>query len=90
MIKKVLVNNKAVDVEDTKVTFGAITATTPAWAKWVFRITFVLTSVFTAWIAATNLVSESWKFETILILKVIDGIAFAFSKMFGITLDKEK
>lgn len=87
---KVLVENKAVNVEDTKVTFGAITATTPIWAKWMFRGTLIVTSVLTFWIAATNIITESNKFEAVLVLKAIDLLVFGFSKLFGVTVDEDK
>jgi len=89
-MNKVLVNNKAVPLEETKVTFGAINATTPNWAKWLFRGTLILTSVVSFWIASTGLVSEANKLEIVLALKGLDLLVFGFSKMFGITIDESK
>ena len=87
---KVIVDNKAVNIEDTKVTFGAVSATTPVWAKWMFRGTLIVTSVLTIWIAATGIISEPNKLEAVLALKLIDGLVFGFSKLFGITVDESK
>lgn len=87
-MKKVLVDNKAVPVEDTKVTFGAISSTTPSWAKWSFRITLLLTTVFTAWLASTGLIPATTKLEISYGLTALNAAVFGFSKMFGYTLDK--
>ena len=87
-MKKYLVDNKAVNAEDTKVTFGAISSTTPSWAKWVFRIVFLFTTVFTAWLASTGLIPATTKLEITYGLTALNATAFGFSKMFGITLDK--
>ncbi len=85
-MKKVLIENKAVNVADTEVTFGAFNSPTPKWAKNMFTIVVALTTVLSAWVAATNLVAENWKFETILILKGVDTLALVLSKAFGVTL----
>lgn len=90
MENKVLVENKAVSKDDTVVEFGAITASTPQWAKWMFRITLLFTTGLTLWLAGTNLISATNKFEFALILKVIDGAVYGFSKMFGIVLKDEE
>lgn len=88
--KTVLVDNKAVPVEDTKVTFGAISSTTPQFAKWLFRGTLILTSVVAFWIAGTGLVSEANKLEVVLALKGLDILVFGFSKLFGVKIDETK
>lgn len=90
MEKKILVDNKVVPLEDTKVVFGAINSVTPTWAKWIFRATLILTSVLSFWIASTGLISEPIKLEIVLALKGLDLLTFGFSKMFGITLDETK
>lgn len=76
-----------------KQSFGLnqVSSTTPLWAKWFFRIIFLLTKVIVAYIAATNLISPELKYEITLILTlVIDPLAFGFSKMFGIKSDEEQ
>lgn len=57
---------------------------TPLWSKWMFRIVFAMTTAVTVFVASTNLISEEWKYEIILMLKAIDPIVYAVSKMFGI------
>lgn len=88
--KKVLVDNKAVDIDKTKVTFGAITSTTPIWAKWVFRGTLIVTSVATFIIAGDSHISAETAVRVGVYLKGLDLLAFGFSKLFGVTLDNEK
>lgn len=70
--------------------FGKIENPTPPWAKWMFRITLLITSVLAFWIAGTAWVSEPNKLEVVLILKAIDLLVFGFSKMFGIPVEDEK
>jgi hypothetical protein len=62
---------------------------TPAWAKNMFRITFILTSAIAIFLAGTNLFSESIKYEAMLALKTLDAIIFGFSKMFGVEIKDE-
>lgn len=63
---------------------------TPMWAKWMFRITFALTTALTAYIAATNLLPETVKYEVTLILKLlIDPLIYAISKGFGVDRKNE-
>lgn len=88
--KKVLVDNKAVDIDKTKVTFGAISSTTPQWAKWVFRSVFILTSVATFIIAGDAQIKPDLAVRIGVYLKGLDLLAFGFSKLFGVTLDEQK
>ena len=67
----------------------ALQNTTPLWAKNVFRITFVLTSAITIFIAGTNLFAEEIKYELMLGIKSLDAIIYGFSKMFGIEIKEE-
>ena len=65
--------------------FNQISSTTPSWAKWFFRIVFLFTKIVVGYIAATNLISPEAKYEiTLFLTLVIDPLAFAFSKMFGV------
>jgi len=73
-------------------TFGPaqLTRKTPEWAKWMFRITFMLTTAATGYIAATNLLDEHTKYEVTLFLKLmLDPIVFGVSKMFGVEVKEE-
>lgn len=63
----------------------ALTNRTPLWAKNMFRITFIITSAAMIFIAGTQVIPESIKFEAMLILKTIDALVLGFSKMFGVT-----
>ena len=65
-------------------TAKAIMADTPKWAKNMFRITFFLTKAVVAFIAGTNLIDESVKYEISLGLQSLDVIVFGLSKMFGV------
>lgn len=65
-------------------TAKALQSETPMWAKNMFRVTFVLTSAVTIFIAGTNLFSEEVKYELMLGLKALDAVIYGLSKMFGI------
>lgn len=62
---------------------------TPAWAKYVFRVWFILTTVATLWIAGTNLVSDGTKVEIVNALKASDVLIWGLSKMFGVEVKQE-
>lgn len=84
--KKVLIDNKAVPVADTKTQFlttEAINAPTPSWAKWLFRSVAILTTVLAFYFGSTNLIAEQWKVEVLLGLKSLDMLVLGFSKLFG-------
>lgn len=67
-------------------TNGALKAKTPEWAKWMFRIVFLMTKILTGYIAATNWLTPTQKYEvTLLLTLVIDPFFFGLSKMFGET-----
>lgn len=88
--QKVLIEGEAVDIDRTKVTFGAITAVTPTWAKWVFRGTLILTSVATFIVASDAAIKAETALRVTVYLKGLDLLAFGFSKLFGVTLDENK
>jgi hypothetical protein len=68
--------------------FDAITQETPIWAKWVFRIVFLLTTVATFVIAADPAIADDLKVRLTVYLKALDMIVFGLSKLFGIELKK--
>lgn len=76
----------------TKTHFGltdkALNNRTPMWAKNMFRITFALTTALGVYMAATNLISEAYKFEVLLGLKSLDGFMLVLSNMFGVETKK--
>jgi uncharacterized membrane protein len=63
----------------------ALESRTPTWAKNAFRITFVVTSALTLFLAGTQIIEENVKFELMLALKSIDAFVLGVSKMFGVT-----
>ena len=93
MPEKIIINNEAVDLKDTKVSFlnnGALNAPSPFWAKVMFRVTFASTTAAIGWIAATNLISPEVKYEVTLLLKlIIDPIVYVVSKCFGVTREND-
>lgn len=89
MEEKVIVDGKVVDKHNTKVVFGSISSVTPNWAKWVFRITLLLTSVATFIIAADSAIKPDLALRIGVYLKGLDLLAFGFSKMFGIRIDEK-
>lgn len=77
----------------TQTTFGIrhMKAPTPPWAKWMFRITFLITTAIAAWIAATNLFPQTTKYEITLFLKiVVDPIILGVSEMFGVKVRNQQ
>ena len=87
---KVLVDNNAVDIDKTKVTFGAVSAVSPQWARWLFRGTLVVTSVATFIIASDTTIKAEIALRISVYLKGLDLLVFGFSKLFGVTLDETK
>lgn len=84
MENKILINNKAVHVSDTKVQFGAISAPTPLWATWVFRGWTIFTTALAFYIAGTSLVNPAAQKEVLLAIKASDLLVLGLSKLFGI------
>ena len=72
----------------TKTTFGIeqISKKTPLWAKWVFRVVFLLTAVATFIITFEPAISDLVKIRVGLYLKGLDMLVFGLSKMVGVTL----
>lgn len=68
----------------TKFSTKSIVLETPRWAKIMFRIVFLITTAFTLFIAGTNLIEETLKFELMLAVKSLDVFIYGISKMFGI------
>ncbi len=69
----------------------AIISETPQWAKWMFRITFLVTTALCVYFEATSLISQEAKHELLIALKLlVDPIVFGISKMFGVVPEEEK
>lgn len=74
-----------------EVKFGtaeALKAETPQWATVVFRTVILLTTVLSAWVAATNMIPEAAKFEVVLAFKGFDTLVWGLSRMFGVVKDE--
>ena len=82
-MKKVIINGKAVLRKDTKTVID-FTAQTPDWAKWVFRVFAIVTTVLSFWVASTGLIIQSHKVEWVLILKSADMLILALANSFGL------
>lgn len=71
-------------------TAKAISSETPRWAKNMFRVTILVTSAITIFMAGTNILEEPMKYEVLLGLKALDAFMFGLSKMFGVEYDAKK
>lgn len=58
---------------------------TPMWARWMFRITFLVTTAACTYFEATDLISDNAKHELLIFLKLfVDPIMYGISKLFGV------
>ncbi len=57
---------------------------TPEWAKWMFRVTFALTTAAAFIIAGDPLIADDVKIRIGVYLKGLDMFVYALSKMFGL------
>lgn len=85
--KTVLIDNQIVPVSETK-TVISFNLPTPLWAKWVFRIVAILTTVALFIIAGDPGISDDTKIRVAVYLKGLDMAVLGLSKMFGITKDE--
>ena len=68
----------------------ALNSTTPKWAKNMFRITLLLTSV-TSFILVTDEAIPAETAERIMLyLRAFDLLVYGLSKMFGIEIEKNE
>lgn len=77
---------------EKEVQFGnaaAIAGTTPKLANYIFRVVLILTTAFTIWLAGTQLIEDSAKFELTLVAKILDFLAWGIGRLFGI-VDKDE
>lgn len=71
-------------------TKGALKGQTPKWATYLFGSIFLLTTSLSIWISGTTFVSELYKIEWMLALKVFDALVLGFTQLFGIVVNTEK
>ena len=57
---------------------------TPAWATWVFRVVFFMTTGLSIWIASTNLIDDGGKVEIMTALKALDFVVWGIGKGLGV------
>lgn len=81
--KKVLIDNKPVPIEDTKVVFGAYNGPTPKWVKVTISLTTRVTAAFALYMAATNLIPEAYKYELMVAIKALDFLVVEVGKFLG-------
>jgi len=63
---------------------------TPVWAKWVFRITTILTTAVAFVVAGDPSIPDMIKVRILLYLKGLDIIVLGLSKMFGIIPEEKE
>ena len=68
----------------------ALNSRTPTWAKNMFRITLLLTSVATFIIASDTAIPADTTVRIGVYLRAVDLLVYGLSKMFGVTLEQEK
>lgn len=68
--------------------FLKINSPTPMWAKWMFRITAIVTTAISFYVAGSTLVLPQYKTEILLLLKSIDMVMLGFANMFGTTTNE--
>jgi hypothetical protein len=69
--------------KETSFGVKAITRKTPEWAKWTFRVVFILTTVATFIIASDPAINDALKVRIGVYLKGLDMLIYGVSKLFG-------
>ena len=70
-------------------TVEALKADTPQWAKWMFRILILLTTIVTFIIASDPKIPDELKVRIGVYLKGADMFVLGIAKMFGVSTDTE-
>lgn len=86
MADKILVEGKALPIEQTKVNFGfgQLTNETPVWVKNTLKLTIVVTSVLAIWVSSTGLIEPTNKEEIQSGLAALDLLILGVSRLFGV------
>lgn len=74
---------------ETKFGPSQLVSTTPQWARWMFRIVFILTTVAAFIIASDPGITDPLKVRIGAYLKGLDMLVFMFSKMFGVNVKED-
>lgn len=81
--QKVLIDNKAVSLSDTK-TVISLNQPTPAWVNWFFRIEFVLNKAMLFYLSGDTGISLATLKQTLLILGTIDLAVWGLGRFVGL------
>ena len=74
----------------TKFGINQLNNDSPTWAKWIFRLWFLVSKALIGWFAYTNLIPKPTLYELIGVFSLLmDPIMFGLSKMFGIVCEDE-
>lgn len=68
----------------------ALNSTTPKWAKNMFRITLLFTSIASFIIGSDETISAETAERIILYLRALDLLVYGLSKMFGVEVEKNE
>lgn len=68
----------------------ALNSTTPKWAKNMFRVTLLLTSVASYVIVSDETVAAETAERIILYLRALDLLVYGLSKMFGVEIQENE
>ncbi len=83
---KVLIDNKPVNLSETK-TVISLSAPTPKWVNWFFRIEFVLNKAVLYYLAGDTGMSLSSLKHTLLLLGTIDLAVWGLGRFIGLKKD---
>lgn len=68
----------------------ALTSTTPKWAKNMFRVTLLFTSIASFIIVSDEAIRAETAERIILYLRALDLFVYSLSKMFGVEIEKNE
>ena len=81
--EKVLIDNKAVNLSETK-TVISLNQPTPAWVNWFFRIEFVINKAILFYLSGDSGISIQNIKHTLLILGTIDLAVWGLGRFVGL------
>ncbi len=64
-----------------------ITKQTPPWAKWMFRVVFLITTVAIFIIGSAEAIAAPVRVRIGIYLKGFEMLIYGFSKMFGVNIE---
>lgn len=81
--QKVLIDNKAVPVSETK-TVISLNQPTPAWVTWIFRVEFVLNKVILFVLGSSALFTPEQVKESIIWIGAVDLAVWGLGRFVGL------